>query len=354
MKKTLWQRLIEWFSAPVDQPVVPLNIIEEEVSLGANIDTRTDEERAKDIHFDEIVASANAVTWQEKSKDAWRKFPERNQGSKGFTCVANTMAKIAGILVWLKTGDYLAFSAADIYRRRTPKQEGMIGDDAFAIAQAGVTLEAVMPSEQLSDAQIDAIRPQQYTQDIAQIFKFGKQIVLPVADIESIASVINTTGKPVMVWFYFQQNEWSMFVPSIFNKSLDVHNALRHSVTAVDFTLYGGEKALVIEDSAWFGGFNRRVITETFFLKRNWYAAYPMNFKFDEPVGQKPTFVQGNTVSLQNCLKYEGVFPTNISSSGVYGSVTTQAVKDFQKKYGFEQTGVVGPKTMAKLQEIYI
>lgn len=346
----MWNWIKSLFSI-AKEPLEAVDHNGSQYSLGANIDTRTEAEKATDVHFSEIVASANAVPWTEKPISSWRSFPVRNQG-KGFSCVANTLAKIMGILIWLKNGEYVAFSAADIYRRRSPREEGMSADNAFAIAATGVTLEAVIPSDMLSDEQIDALRPQKYTQDIGAVFPLGKQVILPFKDIDTVASVINTTGKPVMVWFFFAQPEWSSFMPLIANRGLTVEDGLRHSVTAVDFTMYNGKKALIIEDSAWFGNISTRVITEDFFKTRNWYAAYPMSFKFDAPVGAKPVYT-GTTVSLQDCLKYEGVFPTNVSSSGVYGSVTTQAVKDFQKKYGLEQVGLVGPQTTEKLKELY-
>lgn len=40
--------------------------------------------------------------------------------------------------------------------------------------------------------------------------------------------------------------------------------------------------------------------------------------------------------------------------TGYYGSLTEKAVKRFQGKHGIEQAGVVGPKTRAKLNSVYI
>ena len=39
--------------------------------------------------------------------------------------------------------------------------------------------------------------------------------------------------------------------------------------------------------------------------------------------------------------------------TGYYGPLTKADVIKFQKKYGIEQTGVAGPKTRAKLNELY-
>ena len=40
--------------------------------------------------------------------------------------------------------------------------------------------------------------------------------------------------------------------------------------------------------------------------------------------------------------------------TGYYGSLTTEAVKKFQKKYNIEQTGVAGPITRGKLMDLWI
>ena len=45
------------------------------------------------------------------------------------------------------------------------------------------------------------------------------------------------------------------------------------------------------------------------------------------------------------------IYPEGIVS-GFFGPLTAQAVKRFQKKHGFEQVGLVGPKTLKKLQEL--
>ncbi|KKS98277.1 MAG: Peptidoglycan-binding domain 1 protein, partial [Candidatus Giovannonibacteria bacterium GW2011_GWA1_43_15] len=40
-------------------------------------------------------------------------------------------------------------------------------------------------------------------------------------------------------------------------------------------------------------------------------------------------------------------------ATGYYGNLTQKAVEKFQQKYGIEVTGVAGPKTRAKLNELY-
>src|SRR3972149_6546948 len=118
-----------------------------EFQSGANIDTRPAVARQKDFLFKEIITAANPVTWIEKS--TWRKFPIFNQDGSG-SCVAQTMAKLMGIMYFLKNQAYVHFSATHIYQRRANKpQPGMGGTDAFDLARQSVTLEELIPSQNM-------------------------------------------------------------------------------------------------------------------------------------------------------------------------------------------------------------
>ncbi len=337
---------------------------------GALLDTRPGEQKLKDYKFEEIVAAANPVTWTEKKQSEWRKFPIFNQDSSN-SCVAQTAAKLLGIMYWLLNGVYVHFSATHIYKRRSNAPgAGMLGVDALDIMTEGVTLEELVGSQNMSDAQMDAVVIPDYKHKVGEVFKIASNYVQPATkDIDKIASIIQTTGKGVMVWFYFTYKEWTDH-PFIDNPSLDLYAAstLRHSVTAVDFALVNGKKCLIIEDS-WgpqYGLEGRRIIDEDFFKARNWFAAYPMNFKFE--IGEtRPTHIfnsdlelnmQGpEVVALQDFLKYDGDFPTNIQSTGYYGSITFDSVGKFQEKYGIVKKGEAGygrtgPKTREKINEL--
>ena len=138
------------------------------------------------------------------------------------------------------------------------------------------------------------------------------------------------------MWFYATYGEWSLLVPTVQTTLAgpwDSRAVVIHSVVGIEPALYKGQKGVWIDDSAHFGGLSRRFITEDFYRARNFWASYPMAFKFEQIGTTRPTYT-GLTKSLQDCLKFEGVFPQNVDSTGVYGPITTQAVKDFQKKYG--------------------
>lgn len=324
---------------------------------GALIDTRTEAQKAKDYKFGEIVSAVEPVNWIEKPQNAWRKFSIFNQNGSG-SCVAQTLRKMYGVYIWLNTGTYVDISASHIYQRRSNKPAaGMGGEDVFMIGQKGTTLEAFAPSEKMTDAQMDAVVVKPFMVKVGETFKLGKYIVVSPTDIDTIASIIQATGKSVMVWFYFKNDEWTN-VPTVKYPNLDQYasTTARHSVAAVDFTLYNGKKALIIDDS-WglaYAMNGQRVITEDFFNARNFFAAHFMNFAFEEATIPKPHYDE-TIKSLQDCLKYDGVFPANIESTGFYGPVTATAVSKFQVKYGLDPvgTGTVGPKTKAKLHQLF-
>lgn len=369
-------------------------------NLGANIDTRGDKETQKDFNIKETVASFAPVNWAVKQPPSglqfelnpttWRKFPLQNQNGSS-SCVAQTKKKMNGVNIAIKTGRYATFSATHTYQRRANRPAGgMSGIDVFEIERnGGVTLEEFAPSELLNDTQMDAARVDGPALDIAKIFLGANHVGLDPKDIEQVASTIQATGKGVMVWFYFTYAEWQD-VPVVIDANLDLNAAstLRHSVTAVDYFMWNGKKALLIEDS-WgeFGQFKgQRIITEDFYKARNWFARYSLGFKYEqapEPVPPAPGHqfsqslhfiplnAQGeisdpvlhakqkdDVTFLQDILKKDGCLPSNISSTGYYGAITCKAVITFQKKYGIDTSTSpegkdVGPRTIAKLNELY-
>ena len=102
-----------------------------------------------------------------------------------------------------------------------------------------------------------------------------------------------------------------------------------------------------------------------------------LNFKFNDKSNQttnKPKYTFTKTLKfssiyiinedvkhLQDILKYEGLFPINIDSTGYYGSITAKAVLAFQLKYKVDSINelnalmghIVGPKTIAMLNKLY-
>lgn len=348
--------------------------------LGANLDTRTEEEKLKDFYFKEIVVSATPVNWLEKKKPEWRRFPDQNQNSSS-SCVMQTIKKLAGISLWLKEKTFVKFSAIYYQFRSNKPQPGMIGVEAFEIwRKTGLTLEDLAPSDLKTEEQLDNYNIENWKKEVGGVFKIANHIGFdfPSQEFESIASVIQQTGKGVMVWFYFTSDEWSREIPVIMNQNLTKQTALLHSVAAVDYFLFNGKKYILVEDSAHFAGLTYHLISEEFFKERNFFARYPMNFAFQDPntPGPNPipkpqyTFTsqlkfgmegQLSVKMLQDILKYEGLFPVNVASTGNYYAITAKAVLAWQKLHKVApdseldalQGRVFGPKSIAVANTIY-
>lgn len=325
---------------------------------GALLDTRSKEEKDKDYFFEEMVATANPVLWVEKAEKDWRTFPVQNQNNSG-SCVAQTARKLLRVLFTNICGKDIDFSASHIYSRRLNKpQGGMIGVDAMNILTKGTSLNVLMPSDLMTDAQMDAIKETDFDKKIGETFKVDNYVQFANGDFETVASTIQTTGKGVMVWFYFNHAEWSKLVPTVDNPTLNFSEASKHSVTAVDFFLKNGKKYLLVEDSAHFAGYTRHLISEEFFKARNFFSAYPINFKYvtsEIPVIDKITktlrfgMKDEQVKILQKVLQNKGYFPINSQITNYFGAITLKSVKNYQKDFGLVVDGVVGKLTRTKL-----
>jgi len=339
--------------------------------LGALEDTRPRKEREKDFLFKEIVATTTPVTWQEREP---RQFPIRDQDGSG-ACVAFSLAKLAGIIQQTNHGGrFVDFSPAFVYQRRANKNigdgQGMHAIDAWNILRKdGITLDPLMPSDDLTEAQINALPEQPVYRDVAKLFKIDNYVsYTPMRDFDAIAGTIQRTGKGVMVWFRFDYSEWTEMP-----RARSQHPTLHHAVVAVDAVIHKGEQCLVIDDS-WgpmFGRAGQRFITRDFFEKRNTHASYALSFKLDADELPRPRYRftvplrQGQTSvdiqALQDILKYEELFPSNVASSGFYGEITRRAVLAYQTKYQVASPAelaqvngtIVGPKTLEHLNSKY-
>lgn len=225
--------------------------------------------------------------------------------------------------------------------------------DMWNIAKKGIPPKIITNVSIKSDSDCDNYKLESWKKDVGNIFAVnGEPIYLPQGDIETVASVIQTTNKAVILQMYFTAEEWSTFFPEVKNFNLDYNSALHHFVVAVDFTMYNGKKCLVIEDSAWFGGQSVRFVSEDFFKNRNVNNSYSMNFKFNTSNEPHPAF-DGSIISFQKCMRSIGLFPTNISFIENFGPVTKKACLDFQTKYGLNPSGKIDDQTSAFLLKMF-
>jgi len=346
---------------------------------GALEDTRSPEEKQKDYVIEEVVAAYAPVNLQPITVDRMKVYPRRNQAQSS-TCVAQTVAKMGGVLRDEQYSEFIEYSATPTYQNRKNKPSlGMWGVDAMQLwKDKGITLETLVPSQNLSEAQIEAQPVNEYDKQVAGISKIDAYIQLPRGNFDLLLSTLQTTKKPIMVWFKGEYNEWSRDIPTIIYADRHIDRdyfTVHHSVTATpNIGIYDGKEGFTIEDSwgsAGINGLGIRWITREFYEARNTYAAYVTSFKSYEDIGVVPAKPQhrftGNleygmqanpdVIALQDILKYEGLFPANQSSTGNYYEITRKAVLAWQIKHGVPTDGLegrlVGVKTKKELNRLY-
>ncbi len=329
---------------------------------GIIADPRTAEAKAKDFTHEELFASAPAPVWEERES---KKFPIFSQdGSSG--CVAFATAKILGVDEQYEGREFIHLSPRDIYIRRTNKDSGgMYLPNALEIAMKhGAALETALPSEDKGEAQMNSWEGVSAATDAqAKDYRSKSYVSFADLDMDKIAA-ITSQGKAVLLGARFDYDEWTDF-PTVKPGST---RQCGHGIAIVDNILIKGKKYLVIDDS-WGPGYakyGQRFISEEFLKARCFYAGYTVNLIVSpQPEPEKPhhTFKaymkrgdkNTDVVALQDILKFEGMFPINVDSTGLYGAVTQAGVKKFQIKYlqSHNEGKQCGPATIAKLNELY-
>jgi hypothetical protein len=166
---------------------------------------------------------------------------------------------------------------------------------------------------------------------------------------EAVASSIEITKKPMMLWFKFGPGE---FFYTNYPTAVNSNNPWVHSTVATDTTTINGVNYIVIEESADSINFFRKYITKEFFIAKCILARYPITFQFNE-IPNKPVF-DGSIESAQSCLQYLKYFPSNIAPTGYWGSISTAACSKFQVANGITPSvGILGDITKAKLLSLF-
>jgi peptidoglycan hydrolase-like protein with peptidoglycan-binding domain len=296
------------------------------------------------------------VNWVEKKE--FRQFPNKDQDGS-LSCVAQAVSKILGIENYLEEGKYFPLSARDIYvRRSNAPAGGMIYREAMKIGnENGATLESLIPSESQSEVQMNDITDRTpYTELVGRLGRGGAYISIPTNSIDEIASVI-ATGKAVLLGFRFDYNEWDLDVPVIKAGS---QLSCGHGVAGVDFTLYNGKKAIVIDESWGFKNIKQRIITEEWFNGRcvsAWYFENLSNNQALIETTEKYIFNNDLSFGMQNeevkelhkVLMSFGLLKIK-EPTGYFGSLTKTAVMEYQTLKSITPvSGYVGPLTRQAL-----
>lgn len=304
------------------------------INHGVILDNRPKEDLVQDYQGIELLAGA--VQWQEK-KDLKKVNRVKNQGQVG-QCVAMTTATLLEIELHRLTGKWLELSPLSIYLERANQGDGMWVYDALDIAKKkGVSLEALFNSEGYNESQANQLKmnstARAYAKALTEIDL--SYLYLPI-NIDTIAQALDK-GHGVGLILYANSNEYGD-VPFVSKKLTWESASITHSITALDYTLYKGQKALWIVDS-WgltgIGGY--RYITEDFLNERITTASYFDKFILDVGKTNKYHFTKSvqigmrdnEIIKIQDFLTERGYFPVGLST-GYYGNITAQAVLKWQ------------------------
>lgn len=348
----------------------------EEKYQGALVDTRKDEEIALDWQHDELASTGVIVEWKEKPESERKFFSKRNQAYSS-SCMAQSGVKMLGIDNVAEEGLFFDLSALPVYDARWNKPSGgmALPDLLTNLCKPKACLESQLKSQNMSEHEMN--QSFTFTEEMkktAEKYRSKGFVYVQHDNIDKIAEVI-AQGKGVELIMFFLSDEYWKEKPEATDPDLKYWEtrASRHGICAVDYFIENGEKCLLIEDSAGnsssIDGKGQRIITETFLKKRCYGAGYVINKKNNEGDMEKPVHTFFKTLKygmkndpevkeLQKVLQYEKFMPVEVNGvpfppTGNFLGMTLGATKKLQAKYNLVADGIVGPKTNAKLNELY-
>ena len=328
---------------------------------GSFEDPRSPEEKGQDYPHEEMLGAAAIYTsdWKEKQQSEWVSLGKREQDGSS-SCGGQAGAKAA---TYINSEEMSAI----IYRlRKNYPGEGMyLQNIGEILVKNGVTTEAKAPSQNMSEAQMNAATVPELTKEIDSYY------FLPIGqnlDMDLLAKALDK-GHSIILLTSFKNSEWRA-VPVVNGNNEKLYG---HFVTVVpkNYLLYNGEKSVVIDDSTgnWstINDKGQRILTESWLKARcNGLMAIVPKVENPKPVLEKFVFpleygMKNEEVkTLQDILKLEGCMKQSVPSTGLYKEITRQAVLKFQLKYSVASVKElarlngtrVGPKTIAKLNEL--
>jgi hypothetical protein len=347
----------------------------EEIYQGAGVDTRPEEEKAQDWKTDQF-SSGGEVNWQPKTK--YKFYSKRNQFSS-LSCMAQSGVKVAGVDNFLETGEFIDFSAMEVYRSRFNfPSGGMILYDLLKLltTKGKIFRESDLISQNLDELQMNsnlivttdkmlkdatAFQEKAYVQFPIELSNTG--VVTKEIDPEEVAQILEQ-GKAVEAMLFFEGKEYWKTRPEITNHELKAYDGTtsRHGIAIVDYLLIDGEKCFIIEDSAGNtsslkdekgNNTGQRILTAEFLKKRCFGAGYLIDQKnvVEDAIKLLVTLRQGSTGSqvkiLQEILNTKD--NAGLVTDGIFGKKTDQAVRLFQAQNHLTVDGIVGKNSRAKL-----
>ena len=345
-------------------------------------DERKPREKQKDYLTEEIIATAAPLNWL--SYKDWKSQPAiikmlndlevYSQGNVG-SCASQALALLLAIKNYQEDGVFIKVSSKPIYgSRRNKPQAGMFADDIGNIGvNIGSVFESLYPSP--NDTDVNMSNLDDYItayQSMGKVLRMNKYFWLyQTKSIDSFAQIL-ALNQPIVFTVLFGDGEWDS-IPRV----KAVVPRYGHMITGLQssYFMYQGKKAIYVQDSHGKNRYidGRHILTEEWFIKGRivcglWFEDMNNLAVFNTDV-VKPSYNFTNDLYcgmrndevkvLQKCLATEQdidgyLFPIYQTATGYFGSITLQAVKRFQSKYGIEPVaGYCGVKTRTKLNQLF-
>lgn len=307
--------------------------MELEINLGVAKDPRTDEKKALDYKHSDI-AGALPVVWKEKPTTEWKHYVPRYQDGS-LSCVAQSAAKGMEVL------KYGVESAHPLYRNRENFPAGgmWLGDLGKIAFKIGTTKEILDPSQNIGENKMNL------PCDVEKPDKVQGYVFVNSKNIDEIAQAIELQGHCLLT-FHANGGEW-IDVPKYNGMPIN----FGHCITAVDYFMYNGSKAILIEDSAnnfnTFDGIQQRVIKEEYLIARCSAGMYLVPKPVEVPYKFTRTLRVGSVGYDVKMLQIRLM----IGADGLFGLKTKAAVIKYQLLHNLVGDGVVGPLTIKELNK---
>lgn len=320
----------------------------------------------EDFKLAEIMKEIQPFDWNKGydiEEDLGLKIPIKTQGSSS-SCVAQAWAYYAGILDAFEIKTYREQSARWIYSQiYHPDGGAFIRDGGQILINQGIVPSALFP-DKLTEEEMRI--KDDATKDLKNIAKvYLKDSYVSIEEfytIDTFAEILKERKGFVGGVFDGFDSSWR----SAFPKPSGNTN-MGHCLYFGKAKLINGKKYLGVCNSwgdqigdkgwQWLGieWFNsgRILFPKTILDLPDEIERPPEKPHYQFNKDLKWGMTDPDVKMLQRCLAYEGCFLYQ-SFTDFFGGYTLRAVKTFQQKYGIEPvSGIVGPLTRAKLNQIF-
>lgn len=309
-------------------------------------DNRSEEEKSKDYLSEEMMPPSVPEPFSNPQMTV-SPYPYVNQLGTS-SCVPHAATLALAIERKADVNNFALLSPMFAYRLRSNyAAEGSPPQNIFQILRnSGAPLADSLPTPQY-EFQANALSITDQMKSEAAIYKGLDYYTLAIPNSIVTIAKIAMQGHAIAITLFANEDEYSIQYPKIVNPNLTYSQAeIQHEVCVLPYSgfIKDGIRYVAIQDSAWFGGWKLRYLSEAFIKARVYGAAYwdtvqiLATGKYPKHVFTYPLRLgnQNDEVKiLQQMLIAEGLLPPTLAT-GLFGGKTLAGVRAFQEKYAID------------------